>query len=114
MAGYLPLEVQRNGSFAALLTITDDAGEGLDLTGAEITMGVHYASGMGGDALAYFATEIIDAANGAVDVLIQGSQFIGVPGQFEPVVLAYDLKVTQDETPMVLMRGPLTLLPGVS
>jgi len=114
MAAYLPLEVQRNGSFGCTLTFTDGEGEALDLTGARFDMGVRYAAGANGQRLMTAQVDAIDTALGMVALFVDGTVLAGLPGPMEIVELAYDLVCIQAGTRVPLLRGPLILTPGVS
>lgn len=113
MTAYLPIELQRNGSFGATLTFTDSDGAPLDLEDCTFVCQAKSAAGAT-PVIASATVEIEDVDAGEVTLTFNGADFSGVPGKFERVELAYDLVAVQDAVRMPLLRGPLILLPGVS
>lgn len=114
MAAYLDLEVQRNGMFGRTLSFTDSEGDPLDVSGAVFDLGIKSAAGSTEPRIASATITPVDPVLGIVRVAIDGADFGAVPGAMEIVLLAYDLIATQDDERMVLVRGTLILIPGVS
>ncbi len=108
------LELQRNASLTQEVQLQDTAGGPLDLTGNTLSMKVRSRAGDTGSALATATISVIDAATGLISIYLAGSSLSAVPGAHEIVRLAYDLIVTRATVPIVVMRGTLALLPGVS
>lgn len=104
----VPLELQRNASLVFSGSIWDEVSNTyVDITGEDISCAV--AKVAGGEIVA-LPMAIIDApTEGGFTITFVGSAFDDVDGQMEPVILAYDVRIGTS----VVMRGPLTLLPGV-
>lgn len=104
----VPIEVSRNGITGIGLEIWDDVADAaLDLTGMSFTCKV--ASALGEAPITTFATEVVDAIAGQVDVIFDGSQ-ISASGTKEIVRFAYEIKSDGGDT---VLRGPLYLIPGI-
>lgn len=113
MAADLDIEVARNAAFLRQLTITDDDGAPIDLTGASFALDVRSAAGVG-SVLASATVTVDDAPNGLLTIELLGSAFSGVTGTTEIVRLAHDFLATQDSVTIALVRGEIVLLPAVS
>lgn len=113
MTMYLPLSVQRNARYRREWAFTTADGEPVDLTGATFEMDVKYAADPGEPVLGSATITIADAVAGRITVDLDGAA-IDADGAQEVVRLAYDLIAVQGGTRMVLARGPLDLVPGVS
>jgi hypothetical protein len=117
MAGeYLPIAVPRNGVYSKRWNIKDEAtGEPIDLTGWNFALDIKYAAGDADPPLGSGAVTVYDAGEGALNVLVDGTDFAAVPGTHETVRLAYDLVATVAGTgALVIASGPLLLEPGVT
>lgn len=112
IGGDVPIEVQRNATLAfggQVIDATTD--EPVDLTGYTIDCDV--AAVAGGTVLASPTATIDAPTEGGFSVTIDGSDFDAVEGDMEPVRLAYNIRLTSGSSVHAIMRGPLTLLPGV-
>ncbi len=114
-AGYLPITVERNGSYLEGWQITDDAGAPLDITGWTFEMAVKYAAGDADPPLALFTVTVVDLPTAQLEVKLLGSALVAVPGEHETVKLAYDF-IAKDaaNVPSAYVKGPIYLEPGVS
>lgn len=110
----MDIELQRNATFARQFALTDDTGAALDLTGATFAFDVKARAGDPDPPLASATVTVVNAAGGLVKVVLAGSLFAAIDGDYEAVRLAYDFIGTQAGISTVLARGTLTLLPGVS
>lgn len=109
------IELQRNDTFRREFAIADAAGVAVDLSTATLSLKVRYNGGAPGSALATATVSLVgDGTAGILEVLLTGDQFSSVPGEQERVPLAYDLLATISGDDIILMRGELLLVPGVS
>lgn len=108
----VPIEVSRNGTTPISLEIWDDiANEPVDLSGLALTCGV--ASALGESSLYSPACSVPDPVAGLVDINFDGSVLSAVPGAQETVRLAYEVKASDGQATVTVMRGPLLLIPGI-
>ncbi len=108
------LELQRNASETWPFQVLDSTGAALDVTGNTFKLEVKARAGDPDPPLAAATITVTSAAQGLVDAYLAGSSFNAVSGTKEIVRLAYDLIVTRAGKDIVLARGTLSLIPGVS
>lgn len=113
-AGYLAIELERNGTYVESWQITDDEGVAIDVTGWTFAMDVKYAAGESDPPLASATVTVDNAATGELTVQIEGADFAAVDGEKEKVILAYDFVAVESGVPQVYVGGPLILVPGVT
>lgn len=109
----LDIDLPRNGVYIRELSLTDDDGAALDITGAtfEADAGTH--AGYAGVASATFTPDG-DPTTGRVTIKWTGSDFDAYGNLAEISYMVYDVKMTLGATPYILMRGLLKLIPGVT
>lgn len=114
MTEIINLELQRNASITQEYQVLDSAGAGLDITGNTFKLDVKARAGDADPPIATATISVVDAASGIISIYLAGSSFSAVAGTKEIVRLAYDLIVTRSAKDIVLARGTLSLVPGVS
>jgi len=115
MAINMDIEVPRNGDFSRTSQLVDADGFPIDLTSNAMALDIRRLPGDGGAPVASAAVEIEPGIQGFFTETIRGSQLSDVPGQFETVRLAYDLRrVDGGGLVTVERRGVINLVPGVT
>lgn len=112
---YLPVELNRNGSWVRTILLYDLAGGAVDASAWAIAGAVRMAAGAAGAALATFTVDAVDADNGQYLLTLLGSDLDALDGAQETIRLAYDVRATRSgRPPEILMQGPVILNPGVT
>lgn len=108
----VPIEVSRNGNTPISLEIWDDVGnEPVDLSGLTLTCRV--ANALGEIDLYSPDCNVPDPISGLVDINFAGSGLSFVSGAQETVRLSYEVKASDGQVSVTVMRGPLLLIPGI-
>lgn len=113
-AGYLAIQLERNGTYQTAWSVADDEGTAIDVTGWAFALDVKYAAGEPDPPIASATITVVDAATGELSVVIEGADFAAVEGENENVTLAYDFVAVDAGVPQVMVSGPLILVPGVT
>lgn len=120
------LPATRNGDLRTTVTLSDDAGAAIDLTGFHARLQVRARPGAEGEALVSISDQqetangsgitIIDAAAGQLEIFIDKADWAAIPPVTEPqALLAWDLVLTEpggDEDPY--LGGQLIFREGVT
>lgn len=110
----LPITLPRKGSWSRTLLLEDEAGNPADLTGWTFVMQVRASAGSP-TLLGTGTITTINATGGQIEASLLGSAFDAVPGIFENVPLAHDIRGTKSgELPIIIALGVVTLTPGVT
>lgn len=115
MAVKMDIEVPRNGDFSRTSQLVDTDGLPIDLTSNSMSLDIRRLPGDGGAPVASAAVDIEPGIQGYFTETIRGASLASVPGQYEVVRLAYDLRrVDGAGLATVERRGVLNLVPGVT
>jgi len=112
---YLPIELNRNGSWVRTILLYDLSGNPVDASHWTLAGAVKAAAGVSGGALATFTITPTPGADGQYLIELLGSDLNAVDGDQAIVRLAYDIRATRNTyPPEILLQGPVILNPGVT
>ena len=111
----MDIEVPRNGDFSRTGQLVDADGLPIDLTGNAMALDIRRLPGDGGAPVASAAVEIEPGIMGYFTETIRGAALATVPGPYEVVRLAYDLRrIDSGGLVTIERRGVINLVPGVT
>lgn len=110
----LDIELSRNIDWQRGFTIKDEEGEPVDLTGTVFDFDIRYVRGVAGAPLIDIPVNCEEPETGFFDFTLHGAAFDNFGNKFTNSQFVYDLVGIQDGVRIPLLKGTITLFPGVS
>lgn len=107
----IPIEVSRVAYVPLGFQLIDDLTDlPIDITGMSVSCKV--ADADGSNAIASPEVIVQSSENGEFDIIFNGGDYISF-GEKETVNLSYQVMLSDSQISLIIVRGPLVLVPGV-